>query len=88
MDIENELKIDKMTKQEAYEKATAESMAENPLGDRMDVIYLAMDIYARQKWDEACQLQINSCLENLTPEFHDSLAYGQIASAPKPEFKP
>lgn len=43
-------------------------------------------VYARSKWDEACQAQINSCLENLRDQ--DSLSYGDVASAPKPEFKP
>ncbi len=34
-----------MTKQEAYEKATMQNLS-NPNGTRMDIIYLAMDIYA------------------------------------------
>ena len=38
-----------MNKQEAYEKATLLSYKENPMGDRMDVIYKAMDIYAAEK---------------------------------------
>lgn len=44
------------------------------------------ELYARSKWDEACQAQINSCLENLRDQ--DSLSYGDVASASKPEFKP
>lgn len=38
-----------MNKQDAYEKATLLSYKENPMGDRMDVIYKAMDIYATEK---------------------------------------
>jgi hypothetical protein len=48
----------------------------------------AADLYAKSKWEEACQLQINSCLDNLRPTFADSLAYGDVASAPKPQFVP
>lgn len=38
-----------VTKQEAYEKATLLNLAANPMGTRMDVIYLAMDGYAKQQ---------------------------------------
>ena len=44
--------------------------------------------YAKQKWEEACQLQINSCLNNMRTPLSDSLAYGDVSSAPKPQFKP
>jgi hypothetical protein len=36
-----------MTKEQAYEQATLESLSSGVTGTRMDVIYLAMDIYAK-----------------------------------------
>lgn len=56
--------------------------AEDVLPFFNDAAYL----YAKSKWEEACQLQINSCLDNLRPTFSDSLAYGDVASATKPKF--
>lgn len=46
------------------------------------------ETYAKQKWEQACQMQINNCLDNLRPTSSDSLAYGDVASAPKPVFVP
>ena len=53
-----------------------------------DKILNLFDNYASQKWEQACQLQINNCLNNLTPELQDTFAYGDIASAPKPDYIP
>jgi len=50
------------------------------------LIIEVVELYAESKWEEACQLQINSCLNNLSPKFSDTQAYGDIASAPKPKF--
>jgi len=50
------------------------------------LIIEVMELYVESKWDEACQLQINSCLNNLRPTFSQGQAYGDIASAPKPKF--
>lgn len=50
-----------MTKEEAYFQATKESIAESSTETRQDVIYRAMEIYARIKWDEACEAQKIIC---------------------------
>lgn len=51
-----------------------------------ELINEVAELYAKSKWEEACQLQINNCLNNLRPTFADSLAYGDVASAPNPQF--
>lgn len=38
-----------MTKEEAYEKATMQELGGNPNGTRQDVVYRAMEIYAKQQ---------------------------------------
>lgn len=51
----------------------------------------AMTIYAEAKakeaFEAACQLQINNCLDYLRPNFSDSLAYGDVASAIHPDYE-
>lgn len=51
-----------------------------------DDVAKIMEEYAKLKWEKACQLQIKSCLNNLRTPFSDSLAYGDVSSAPKPKF--
>ncbi len=58
------------TKQECYEEATLKSVGDNPQGTRMDVIYLAMEIYADQfkdasKINNPIKVQDDSLLSKL-----------------------
>jgi hypothetical protein len=48
-------------------------------------------LYARSKWEEACQLQKAKCIQSL-PYPHRQLSFNKlfklIEDSPKPEFKP
>jgi hypothetical protein len=44
----------------------------------------AAELYARAKWEEACELQRNMCADDLPDPFIKSL----VKNTPKPEFKP
>lgn len=54
-----------------------------PLEELVDAFHQAADLYARSKWDEACEAQRKACANE-----YPSFGRETILNAPKPEFKP
>lgn len=48
----------------------------------------AAELYARSKWDEACEAQIKMCLEDLPVHEHTRFIRSLVLESPKPEYKP
>lgn len=67
-----------------YSRRFEEVQNSEYIDHRLRVVELAADLYARAKWDEACDAQ----KERLRKSFSTPFSIGQINASPKPEFKP
>lgn len=55
-----------------------------PLEELVDAFHQAADLYARSKWDEACEAQRQLIADNASQWLNKET----FLNAPKPEFKP
>lgn len=70
--------MNKKTKEECYDEATLKSLGNNPNGTRMDVVYLAMDIYHSQFTSEISEEEISKMAEKEYPYDNELMEINKV----------